>query len=156
MNYQQYLEVKTNCEKKIKIYSVSIYLTTFLAVVQSILLIIKIDIHFPYLNLLILDQLFSMGYSKIAEGNTVFGAAFYAAFGFVILCFLVASLYCPRRRRFPYLIVIFYYSVDALLCVMTLSFIQLAVHVFFLIFVVAGYRNRNYLIMLKNNIWGYK
>lgn len=155
MSYQQYLEIKNNCEKKIKIFSYAIYIITFLSIVQAGLLILKINVNFNYLNMLILDQLFSMGYSLYAEGNIVFAVFSYGIFALVIIAFIVSSLFCLKGRRYPFLIVIFLYGIDILLCILTASFIHLAIHIVLMGFTIGALKNRNNLVVLKNNIWGY-
>ena len=156
MNYQDYLELKTNCEKKLKWFNYSIDLITLFSLIQTALLVLKININFVYINMIILDKLYSLGYSQYIEGNSVFSFAFYAAYGIIVCLFLYASYFSRKQRRRAYYGVILMYVIDSVLCIATFSFIQLGVHVLLLVFIVLALRNRNYLRVLKNNVWGYK
>lgn len=156
MNYQEYLELKRNCEKKLKLFNISIYIVTFFALFQSVLLIFKVNFTFVYTNMIILDKLFSLGYSQYAVGNVVFSAAFYAAYGLIILLFLYSCIYLGKLKRRAYYGVTVLYVFDTILCVATLSLIQMVIHIILLIFIVLAMRNRSNLKMLKNNVWGYQ
>ena len=92
MNYQEYIEAKRLCEIKIKVYSFAVYLASIFILFQGGLLVFKIDIHLSFINLVLIEKLFSMGYNRFVQGNVVFGIAFYAAFAIIIL----SSLYFPH------------------------------------------------------------
>ncbi len=156
MNYQEYLELKNNCERKLKWFNSSIYIIALFSLFQTALLVFKININFIYVNMIILDKLFSLGYNRYTQGNIVFSVAFYAAYACIILLFLYSCYYSRKQRRRGYYGVIMLYAIDSILCIATFSFIQLGVHVLLLLLVMLALRNRNYLRLLKNNVWGYQ
>jgi hypothetical protein len=156
MNYQQYLEIKRGCEKKIKIYSYAVYMACIFSMVQVALLFLKVNYTVPFINMILIDKLYSMGYARIAVGNVIFGYAFYAAVFAIVASFLIGSVLVNKQNRLAYLNVIVFYIIDSLLCIATAAYYQLALHLVVLLLVFIALRNRNYLQLLKKNIWGYK
>lgn len=129
---------------------------TLFSLFQSVLLLFRIDLRLDLINMYILDTLYSMGYSKMLEGNTVFGALFYGVFGLVVLSFAVSSVMTLSTKRYPYVIVMFLYGIDAIMCLITASYPQFGLHAVVLLLVFFAFKNRMYLNMMKNNVWGYE
>ncbi len=154
MNYQEYLEAKRLCEIKIKVYSFAVYLAAIFSLFQAGLLILKIDIHLTFINLVLIEKLFSMGYNRFAQGNIVFGIAFYAAFAIIILSFVLSAFFAVYQKRIGYINVIMFYIIDSLVCIATGAYIPLLIHVIILVFIFLALKNMNYLKLIKNNIWG--
>ena len=109
MNYQQYLELKRRCEIKIKIFTFGMYIASMLAFVQTALLVLKVDFTWPYSNLIILDQLYSLGYQRSAEGNVIFALFFYGAFALIAIALIASSFLCSNSKRSFYYLIIFIY-----------------------------------------------
>ena len=78
---------------KIKIYSFAVYLASIFILFQSGLLVFKIDIHLSFINLVLIEKLFSMGYSRFEQGNVVFGTAFYVVFALIVLSFVISAFF---------------------------------------------------------------
>ena len=154
MNYQEYLEAKRLCEIKIKIYSFAVYLASIFILFQGGLLVFKINIHLSFINLVLIEKLFSMGYSRFSQGNVVFGSAFYVAFALIILSFAISAFLAVYQKRIGYINVILFYVIDSLVCIATGAYIQLLIHFIILFFIFLALKNMNYLKLIKNNIWG--
>lgn len=154
MNYQEYLEAKRLCEIKIKVYSFAVYLASIFILFQAGLLIFKIDIHLSFINLVLVEKLFSMGYSRFSQGNVVFGLAFYLAFAVIILSFVASAFGAIYQKRIGYINVIMFYMIDSIVCIATATYIALLIHAILMIFIFLALKNMKYLKLLKNNIWG--
>jgi hypothetical protein len=126
-----------------------------MALVQSYFLAFNVDKRFDLFNIVFLDALYSAGYAKMAEGNTVFGMLAYIAFGIAIAAFLFASIMTLRTRRYPYVIAFILFLADALICLLVGANAEFLVHAVLLVGVYFAYRNRTLLNMLNNNVWGY-
>ena len=156
MNYKQYQQLKKRCELKVKLYSVSVYIIALLSVMQTALLVMKIDKTYRYINILLIEQLYSMGYVRYTSGNIVFGMCFYGAFALVVLSFIVSAFFCLGNKKWPYVLTLFLYLIDAMLCLFTASYVAFLIHVVLIIFVILALKNQHNLNLLKNNIWGYR
>ena len=154
MNYQEYLEAKRLCEIKIKVYSFAVYLASIFILFQGGLLVFKIDIHLSFINLVLIEKLFSMGYNRFSQGNVVFGIAFYAAFALIILSFVLSAFFAVYQKRIGYINVMMFYIIDSLVCIASGAYIPLLIHFILLIFMFLTLKNMNYLKLIKNNIWG--
>lgn len=158
MNYRDYLGAKQACEKKITIYSISVYIITLFALAQATLLITKVNFSLTPINLIIVEKLYSMGYNINLTGNIVFTICLYGAFALIVLSFIAGSVLVAMRKRtgiaFHYIIIAAIYIFDALLCFGTAAFIQLGVHLFLIVFLILSYRSVKLLEVINSNTWG--
>ncbi|MCL1914640.1 MAG: hypothetical protein FWG10_12395 [Eubacteriaceae bacterium] len=157
MNYQEYVSLKRSCTLKIKIFSVALYAIAVFSVIQAGLLLFNVDKSIGAFNMHILDLFYSYGYEKSAQGNMVLGFVFYASFGLCIFSFVASSiLSILGSSKFQYTLCFAIYSVDALLCLITGQYSAVLLHIAFLLMIAIALKNRRYLGMLKNNVWGYE
>ena len=155
MNFQEYLAIKRSCGIKIRIFSISVYAITLFSLIQTYLLIFKIDKRFDLINMYILETTYSLGMTKMGEGNSVFGLIFYGIYALFVVLFIYSSISALfGSRRLPYGVTFLLYTIDALICLIFANYSQFLFHVALLIFVYLAFRNRSYLNLLKNNVWG--
>lgn len=156
MNYQQYLELKRRCESKIKIFTFGLYAASMFAFVQSVLLILKVDFSEFYTNLIVLDQLYSLGYQQTIANNVVFALFFFGAFALISVMLTTASFIGSKKRRFMYYFVLFVYAVDSVLALATGQYFDLLMHLVIITLISVAVKNIKTLAYLNNNIWGYE
>ncbi len=156
MNYQQYLELKRRCETKIKIFTFGLYAASMFAFVQSVLLILKVDFSEFYTSLIVLDQLYSLGYQQTVASNVVFALFFFGAFALISVMLIAASFIASMKRRYMYYLVLFVYAVDSVLALATGRYIDLLVHMLIITLISVAVQNIKTLAYLNSNIWGYE
>ncbi|MBR6800467.1 MAG: hypothetical protein IKM61_01785 [Eubacteriaceae bacterium] len=156
MNYQQYLEIKEEVSHSIKLFGISYHLPTLMALVQCALLVFRIDMRFDYINMFVLDSLFSFAYQRMAVGNYVFAAVFYAAFAFIIGTFVYTSvgILFFEKKRPSYKISMLIYSVDAVLWIGVAGILQFLLHVAILVPMFVTYKKHRTLETMEKNLWG--
>ena len=156
MNYQQYIELKEELTNSLRLYSLSMHIPTVMALVQSALLLFRVDLHFDYINMFVLDSIFSFAYSRAAEGNYVFAAMFYVAFAVIIGIFIYTSVGVMffEEKKPAYKLSIFIYAADALLWLGTFSILQFIVHIIILIPMCITVKKHNTLNSLEKSLWG--
>ncbi|MDR2520281.1 MAG: hypothetical protein LBC69_04440, partial [Eubacteriaceae bacterium] len=126
MNYKEYLSIKRSCKRKIKIFSVSVYLIALLAVVQTLISFLRINVFIDPIYTYLLELLFSA--AQKSAGNTVLAYLFYAIYAAIVLSLLLCSALTFGTRRLPYGFVIGLYVVDAVLCLLAASYYRFLVH----------------------------
>ena len=149
------MAIKRSCGIKIRIFSVSVYAITLFSLIQTYLIFFQIDKDFDLIELYILDAMNSLGLTKMNEGNSVFGYIYYGVYALFVLLFIYSSIMTIfSTRRLPYGITFMLYFIDALISLITANYYQFLFHVVLLIFVYLAFRNRSYLNLLKNSVWG--
>lgn len=155
MNYKEYIAIKRACNIRIRVFSVAIYAITIVAIVQSYFLFMQVEYDLKIFNLYLLELLYRQGASKMSEGNTIFGYLFFSIYGACVLSFVFATVMTFHIKRFPYALAFVIYFFDMLLCLMMAQYYHALFHIFLLMLIILAMRNRSYINMLKNNIWGY-
>ncbi len=156
MNYQEYLELRQELSRSLKFYSVSYHLPTLMALVQCALLLFRIDIHFDYINMFVLDSLFTFAYQRASIGNYVYAAVFYIAFAAIIISFIYTSagvLFFEKKRP-SYKTAMLIYGVDALLWLGTFGVVQFILHAVILILMYITYKKHKMLEAVERSLWG--
>ncbi len=158
MNYKDYLGARKSCEKKITIFSISVYIVSLFALVQAALLISKVNFSIVPINLIILDKLYSMGYNVSLTGNIIFTICLYGAFALIVLGFVASCVLVINRKKtnitFHYIAITIIYLFDAFLCLGTAAFIQLGVHFVLIVLILMSYRSTKLLEVINSNTWG--
>ncbi len=156
MNYQEYLEFRHELERSLKMYSLSYHLPTLMALVQCALLVFRIDIHFDYINMFVLDSLFTFAYQRASVGNYVFAAVFYIAFAMIIMTFIYTSvgILFFEKKRPAYKTSMLIYGVDALLWLGTFGVVQFILHAVILGLMYAAYKKHKTLETVERSLWG--
>lgn len=156
MNYQEYINQKTTLTTTIKRCSLALYILTLIALAQCSLIVFRIDIHFDYISIFLIDSLYTIGYGKMAEGNVIFGAFFYlliAAIVFILLYASFTALFLEKRRP-PNFLVVLIYGADAILWLITISPLQFLLHLLLLVPIVLSMRAATKLDTLESELWG--
>ncbi len=156
MNYQEYLELKQELTRSLKFYSISYHLPTLMALVQCALLIFRIDIRFDYINMFVLDSLFTFAYQRAAVGNYVFAAVFYIAFATIIITFIFTSLRIvfSEHKRPTYKLSMLIYAIDAFLWLGTMGIVQFLIHIAIILPMYITYKKHRMLETVERSLWG--
>lgn len=155
-SYQQHLQTKRKCEIKIKICSSGVYLATLFSLIQTALLVLKIDLNYNLINMVALDALFSKGFSHMVAENYIFSLAFYGAYMLIVITFIFCTFFCLGRKHWPYIIVLLVYIVDALLCLLINSYGTFLVHLAVIVLICVALKNQSYINMITKQMWGYE
>ncbi|MCL1802700.1 MAG: hypothetical protein FWG30_03515 [Eubacteriaceae bacterium] len=156
MNYKEYQSLKQACELKIKVFSVAVYLATIFAAIQTAISFFKINIYFDPIYTYLLDVLYTMAQNGMGEGNRVISYIFYALYAAIIVLLIACSVMTFGTSRFAYGLVLAFYAIDALLCLLAASYYRFLVHLVLIILMVFAFRNQTFLNMLKSDTWGYQ
>jgi len=156
MNYQQYLEVKEELTRSLKIFGISYHLPTLMALVQCALLVFRIDLRFDYINMFVLDSLFTFAYQRAAVGNYVFAAVFYLAFAVILGVFIYTSagIVFFENKRPSYKLSMLVYATDAILWLGTMGIVQFIIHVVILIPMYITNKKHRTLENMQKSLWG--
>jgi hypothetical protein len=156
MNYQQYLELKRRCEIKIRIFTFGLYAASMFAFVQSVLLVLKVNFSEFYTNLIVLDQLYSLGYQQSVASNVIFALFFFGAFALISFMLIAASFVGSMKRCYVYYFVLFVYGIDSILALATGQYLDLLVHAVIITLISVAVKNIKTFAYLNNNVWGYQ
>ncbi len=156
MNYKQYLEIKKDCEVRMKIFTGGVYVIALLSVLQTVFLFFKINMRMNFADLIILNKLYTEGYGQLELGNVVFAGLYYIMYFFIVVCFVSFSFMTIGDKKFPYTFTLIIYGIDTVLCFITATYFQMLFHVVLMIIIAMALKNQHYLNMLKNNTWGYR
>ena len=141
-----------------QLFAISIYAMVVLVLLQGLFLIYKRLFPYSFLELIILNKIFSMAYVMSSRGNTVFVFLLYAAFYTILIGFTVCGV-CSvfaAKIRFPfyYYFPIAVYAADSIFCLVTGELAAFAAHIVLMLLAFFALRYQRLYFLIGSDLWG--
>lgn len=154
MNYAQYQILKGKYEKQARIFSIIPLIILIGMVFHLIILISKTNININYLNILMIEQLYSNGKVYMGEDNVVMAFLFFGFIALLLFVFSLCTFFCKKNVKIAYSILVFLYGIDFCIAVIGRANHEAFVHFIFLIGLIYARRICSHLEAIPENIWG--
>lgn len=158
LSYKDYVKAKKICHLDMQLFAISIYAMVVLVLLQGLFLIYKRLFPYSFLELIILNKIFSMAYVMSSRGNTVFVFLLYAAFYTILIGFTVCGV-CSvfaAKIRFPfyYYFPIAVYAADSIFCLVTGELAAFAAHIVLMLLAFFALRYQRLYFLIGSDLWG--
>ncbi|MCR4722490.1 MAG: hypothetical protein K5629_01780 [Eubacteriales bacterium] len=158
LSYKDYVKAKKICHLDMQLFAISIYAMVVLVLLQGLFLIYKRLFPYSFLELIILNKIFSMAYVMSSRGNTVFVFLLYAAFYTILIGFTVCGV-CSvfaAKIRFPfyYYFPIAVYAADSIFCLVTGELAAFAAHIVLMLLAFFAVRYQRLYYLIGSDLWG--
>ncbi|MBR5995350.1 MAG: hypothetical protein IK026_02040 [Eubacteriaceae bacterium] len=158
LSYKDYVKAKKICHLDMQLFAVSIYAMVVLVLLQGLFLVYKMLFPYSFLELIILNKIFSMAYVMSSRSNTVFAFLLYAAFCTVLIGFAVCGV-CSAfasKIRFPFYFYfpIAVYAADSIFCLATGELAAFTVHIVLISLALFAVKYQRLYFLIGSDLWG--
>ena len=156
MDFTNLVKLKHRLDRRVKMISV-IPIFIFLALIfQMVLLIVGVNTSATWFNIVIVDQLFVNASSFLQVDNIVLSFMFFGALVLIVIVLLICAIFCAKKIKAAYQLLFISYGIDTILAILAVNYIQIAVHIVFLISIIVAIRSLIKLETIPKDLWGYE
>ena len=154
MNYRQYRERERELAVKYRLFRLSIYIITIISFVQEVLIFTNRDLLGGFFRLTFMDMISLLAKESLIVGNTAKGIMFHLLSFSVCIFFLIISILIDDKRRYPFILSIFVYGIDTILCFFKGTYFGSVFHVVLIVMLILTLKNMDDMTKLNKDIWG--
>ncbi len=141
MKYSDYTSLKVKMERKAKLLSFVPYMICIGVFFQIAFIISQTEVRYTFLDLTIMDQLFSVAALKLQSGNMVYAFIIYASILFCILYLLIGTYLASKNHSFGYSLLIVAMFIVSVVAVLSLDYVLAFIHFLVIIMLFVGRSN---------------